>query len=390
VRVLSVNVGSSSLKFALWQTARDVRDERRLASGAISGLGSASAQLRVLDGDGRTLQDEGCGAVGDAAAAALLALAALARAGCAAPDAVGHRLVHGGPDHAAPERVSDAVLSALAALEPYAPLHLPGELAVVRAIAAQQPALPQVVCFDTAFHRRMPEVAQRLPLPRALWQEGVRRYGFHGLSYEYVVATLGDAARGRVVIAHLGNGASLAAVRDGAPIDTTMGLTPSGGLMMGTRTGDLDPGVLTHLARVKRWDARELERLVDERSGLLGVSGGVTADVARLLERRASDVAAAEAVELFCWIARKHVAAMSASLGGLDTLVFTGGIGEHAAAVRAEICAGLAYLGVMLDPAANAAHAPAISAPGGACSVRVVATDEERMIARHTGRLLSG
>ena len=252
MRVLSLNVGSSSLKLALWDVA-DV--ERRLASGAITGLGGASARLRLRDGDDRLLRDEGCAGVRDAAAAALHALAALERAGLPVPEAVGHRLVHGGPDHVLPECVDARVLDALARLEPYAPLHLPGELAVVRALAAARPELPQVVCFDTAFHRRMPLVAQRLPLPRALWDEGVRRYGFHGLSYEYVVGALGDAARGRVVIAHLGNGASLAAVRDGVPVDTTMGLTPTGGLMMGTRCGDLDPGVLLYLARVKGWDA---------------------------------------------------------------------------------------------------------------------------------------
>lgn len=380
MRVLSLNVGSSSLKLALWDVAAV---ERRLASGTISEVGGAHARFRLLDGDGRSLHDEGCAGVGDATAAARHALAVLARLGLPLPQAVGHRLVHGGPDHVLPERVDERVLDALALLEPYAPLHLPGELAVVRALAASRPELPQVVCFDTAFHRRMPPVAQRLPLARALWDEGIRRYGFHGLSYEYVVGALGDAARGRLVIAHLGNGASLAAVHDGAPVDTTMGLTPTGGLMMGTRCGDLDPGVLLHLARVKRWDAAELERLVDARSGLLGVSGGTTGDVATLLERSVADPAAAEAVELFCWIARKHVGAMSASLGGLDTLVFTGGIGEHAAAVRGAICAGLGHLGVELDAAANARHAPLIGAATGRCTVRVVATDEERMIARH-------
>jgi acetate kinase len=386
MRVLSVNVGSSSLKVALWQVGSD---ERLVARGEVKGLGRGEARLRLRDGDGRTLRDEGCGALEDAAAATLRVLEVLAGDALPFPDAVGHRLVHGGPDLSAPARVDDALLRTLVALEPYAPLHLPAEIAVVRAVAERHRELPQVVCFDTAFHRRMPAVAQRLPLPRALHDEGVRRYGFHGLSYEYVVSVLGDAARGRTVIAHLGNGASLAAVRDGAPIDTTMGLTPTGGLMMGTRSGDLDPGVLLHLARVERLDAPALERLVDQCSGLLGVSGGSSGDVAALLERRTGDVAAAEAIELFCWIARKHVGAMAASLGGLDTLVFTGGIGEHATPVRAEICAGLGHLGVVLDPAANAAAAPLISAADARCTVRIVATDEERMIARHVQRTLA-
>lgn len=393
MNVLAINVGSSSLKLALWQIgeaasggasgATGARDERLLASGAITGLGGSSTRLRLRAGDGRTLRDEPCDTLPDAVAAADRAFEVLDREGLPRADAAGHRLVHGGPDHVAPERVTGDVLGALDRIVPYAPLHLPGELAVVRAIAASRPSLPQVVCFDTAFHRDMADVARRLPLPRALWDEGVRRYGFHGLSYEYVVSALGDAARGRVVIAHLGNGASLAAVRDGRSVDTTMGFTPSGGLMMGTRPGDLDPGVLLHLARVKNIPLADLERLIDQRSGLLGVSG-TSGDVATLLARRTNDPAAAEAIALFCWIARKHVAAMTASLGGIDTLVFTGGIGEHAAPVRAEICAGLDYLGIALDADANAAHAATISPVAGSCTVRVVATDEERMIARHT------
>src|SRR5581483_4736543 len=238
------------------------------------------------------------------------------------------------------------------------------------------------------FHRRMPEVAQRLPLPRTLWAQGIRRYGFHGLSYEYVVATAGAATLGRAVIAHLGNGASLAAVRDGLPVDTTMGFTPAGGLMMGTRSGDLDPGVLVHLLTQEGYGAAALERLVDHESGLLGVSG-VTSDMKTLLEARASQPAAAEAIELFCYLLRKHVGALATVLGGLDSLVFTGGIGEHAAAVRRETCRGLEHLGIQLDPGRNARHDPVISAPGSPCTVRIVPTDEDLMIARHTRRLLS-
>jgi acetate kinase len=260
----------------------------------------------------------------------------------------------------------------------------------VEAVAARFPALPQAVCFDTAFHRDLPESARRLALPRALADAaGIQRFGFHGLSYEYVLEHLGAAGRGRVVIAHLGSGASMAAVRDGRPVDTSMGMTPTGGFMMGTRTGDLDPGVLLYLLREKGYDADRLDRLVNKESGLLGVSG-TSADMATLLERRERDEAAALAVAMFCYQVRKQVGAFAAALGGLDTLVFTAGIGERAAAVRAEICAGLEHLGVRLDPARNAAHADPLSAPGRACAVRVVATREDMMIARHSRAVLFG
>jgi acetate kinase len=244
------------------------------------------------------------------------------------------------------------------------------------------------VCFDTAFHRDLPELARRLPLPRALTDgAGIRRFGFHGLSYEYVLEHLGPAARGRVVIAHLGNGASMAAVRDGRPIDTSMGLTPAGGFMMGTRTGDLDPGVLLYLMREKGYDADRLDRRVNRESGLLGVSGS-TGDVKSLLERRAEDARADLALTMFCYQVRKEIGAYAAALGGLDTLVFTGGIGERAAPVRAEICDGLGHLGVHLDPSRNAAHQSPASVPGAGCQVRIVNTREDLMIARHCRAVL--
>ncbi|MFY9739399.1 MAG: acetate kinase, partial [Candidatus Cybelea sp.] len=238
--------------------------------------------------------------------------------------------------------------------------------------------------FDTAFHRRMPMVAQRLPLPRELWAEGVRRYGFHGLSYESIVRKLGrEGTRGRMIVAHLGNGASLAAIQDGKPVDTTMGLTALGGLMMGTRPGDMDPGVLLYLLRSQRYALPELDEVLWERSGLLGVSE-ISADMRTLLERRASDIAAAEAVELFVYQAKKYIGALVAVLGGLDTLVFTGGIGERAAPVRWEIAHGLAHLGVELDPARNDRGSPIVSADGSRVLVRVIAAQENLMVARHT------
>jgi acetate kinase len=379
VRVLCVNSGSSSLKVALYE------DEAPIASGAVEGIGLGQGRLTVRDAAARVLREEP-GVFPDASAALHGALAATT--GLPAPDAVGHRIVHGGADHAAPERVTPQLLGALRTLVPLAPLHLPAALHGIDAVSAHFPELPQVACFDTAFHRRMPAVAQRLPLPRALRTKGVERYGFHGLSYEYVVATVGAATLGRAVIAHLGNGASLAAVRDGLPVDTTMGFTPTGGLMMGTRSGDLDPGVLVHLLAHEGYDAAAIERLVDHESGLLGVSG-VTSDMKVLLETRATQPHAAEAVELFCYVLRKHIGAFAAVLGGIDTLVFTGGIGERAAPVREDTCRGLEHLGIQIDHMRNARHDPVISAPGSACTVRIVPTDEDLMIARHTRALLA-
>jgi acetate kinase len=284
--------------------------------------------------------------------------------------------------------VDALLLESLLALMPLAPLQIPSELSVIEAVAERFPTLPQVVCFDTAFHRRMPELAQRLPLPRALWDLGVRRYGFHGLSYEYIVERLGPAARGRTIIAHLGNGASMAAVRDGLPVDTTMGLTPTGGFMMGTRSGDLDPGIILYLMREQGYDVGRLDRLVNSESGLLGVSG-LSPDMKTLLERRGREPAAAQAVAMFCYQLGKHVGALAAALGGLDTLVFTGGIGERAAPVRWETCQGLEHLGIRLDPGRNAVHADTVSGSDSRCVVRIIPTDEDLMIARHTWAVLS-
>jgi acetate kinase len=362
--ILTLNAGSSSLRYALWEAGPG---ERQLHQGSFEEVGGP--------------------AVADHSVAVALALDDVAgRAG--APDAVGHRVVQGGPRHHAPARVDAALVADLEALVPLAPLHLPAQLGGIGAAAERLPGVPQVACFDTAFHAGMPEDARRLPLPEALWERGVRRYGFHGLSYEFVLRVLGPDARGRLVIAHLGNGASLAAVRDGAPVDTTMGLTPAGGLMMGTRTGDIDPGVLVTLAREPGHDPEALDRLVNREAGLRGVSGG-TSDMRELLAARGADPRAARAVRMFALSARKHVGAMAAALGGIDTLVFTGGIGEHAAPVRAEICDGLGHLGVTLDPERNARGEGLLSPDGAACAVRVVATDEDRMIARHTAALVA-
>jgi acetate kinase len=380
--VLVLNAGSSSLKLSLLG-----EDDRPIARGAVERIGLPDALMSLHDAAGVALVEER-GELRGHQEAVSWGLAALERWGAPRPAAAGHRVVHGGAEHAAPALVDGALLAQLRELAYLAPLHLPGEIAVIEAIAERYPGLPQVVCFDTAFHRRMPEIAQRFPLPEDLWRDGVRRYGFHGLSYEHVLASVAQARRGRVVIAHLGNGASLAAVRDGAPVDTTMGLTPAGGIMMGTRPGDLDPGVAVHLLRRRGLDADGLERLVTRESGLLGVSG-LSPDMRTLLEARASDPCADLAVSMFCYRARKEIGALAAALGGLDLLVFTGGIGERAAPVRAEICAGLAHLGVRLDPGRNAAGETVVSAPGSAVEVRVVRAAEELVIARSVRDLLA-
>jgi acetate kinase len=291
----------------------------------------------------------------------------------AAPAVVAHRVVHGGPrldEHCV---VNERVLEQLRAAVPFAPLHLPAELAAIDATARRFPDATQVVCFDTTFHRTLPPVARRLPIPTDLDRAGVRRFGFHGLSCEYVVGSVGAAELGRAVIAHLGSGASLTAVVDGRSVDTTMGLTPTGGVVMATRTGDLDPGVMLHVAREHGFDVDALEALVDHRSGLLGVSG-TTGDMRTLLDARDDgDADAALAIDVFCASVRKHVGALATVLGGLDTLVFTGGIGEHAPAVRDLVCEGLAHLGVDGD--------------AGSVRVCVVATDENLVMARHAVRL---
>jgi acetate kinase len=382
--ILSLNSGSSSLKFSLYCLGE--LEETQIAQGAVEGIGLPSGQLWIRSKNNDVLVDTRRGFPEHTSAAQGVAEAAN-NLGFPRPVAAGHRVVHGGPNHSAAERVNASLLRELRELIPFAPLHLPSAIQGIDAVAARFPGLPQVACFDTAFHRRMPEVAQRLPLSHDLWNEGVRRYGFHGLSYEYIISTLGARAEGRVVIAHLGNGASLAAVLNGQPLDTTMGFTPTGGLMMGTRSGDLDPGVLLYLMGEKSFDHDRLDHAVNEQAGLLGVSG-ISPDMKTLLERREREPRAAQAVELFCYQLRKHIGAMTAVLGGLDTLVFTGGIGEHAAALRWDVCRELAYLGIGLDAERNAAHAEVISAPGSTCTVLVIPTNEDVMIARQTRALL--
>jgi len=387
--VLVLNAGSSSVKFSLYADARD--DARPRLHGQIEGL-HGSPTFVVKDAQDSVVHEEKWGDAsafshGDAVTHLFeflnheLATARLA--------AVGHRVVHGGRDFSKPVRVDQNVLTALERLIPLAPLHQPNNIALMRVVATREPSLPQVACFDTAFHRTQPPVAQAFALPRAITERGVQRYGFHGLSYEYIASTLPDfdaaGARGRVVVAHLGNGASLCAMKDGVSVATTMGFTPLDGLMMGTRGGNLDPGVILYLIDELGMDARAIEALLYKESGLLGVSG-ISSDMRTLLASNLPQ--AGTAIDLFVYRFRRELGSMVAALDGLDALVFTGGIGEHAAAIRERVCRDAAWLGVEVDAKANATGGPRISAETGRVSAWVIPTDEERMIARHTRELL--
>ena len=309
----------------------------------------------------------------------------------ASVEAVGHRVVHG-MTHSEPERVTPELLDELHRIMPYDPDHLPLEIELIEAFRQRHPGLPQVACFDTAFHRTMPRVASLLPIPRRYEAAGVRRYGFHGLSYEFLMeelARFGDpaATKGRVILAHLGSVASLAAVRDGKSIDTSMGFTPTSGLVMSSRSGDLDPGLVSYLARTEQMSASQFAEMVNQASGLLGVSE-ISSDLRDLLARESGDVRAAEAVALFCYQAKKWIGSFAAALGGLDTLVFAGGIGENSPLIRSRICDQLGFLGIELGEERNTKSAPLISTDGGRVAVRVIRTDEEIMIARSVARVL--
>ncbi len=359
--VLVFNAGSSSLKYGLYRVA------------------GVTAEV-VVEDDAR-LDDET--SIGDAVTCVA---ARLSDGGLPPPDAVGHRIVHGGPGQRDHALIDDAVLRRLDAARPFAPLHLPIAIELVRRAGDAFGGRPQVACIDTAFHATLDRCARTLPLPASLRADGIERYGFHGLSCESIVAQLGDDVPARTIVAHLGSGASVTALRDSRSIDTSMGLTPSGGTMMATRTGDLDPGVLLYLLREKRFDAAHLERLIDHEAGLVGVSG-TTGDMRTLEARAADDPDAALAVAMFCRSAARQIAAMIASLDGLDLLVFTGGIGEHDAAARAAICASLRWIGVSVDADRNADGEGSVQTPDSRCEVRVMPLQENVQIARHTATL---
>jgi acetate kinase len=386
--VLTINGGSSSIKFALYQIGGPLK---RVLSGKIDRIGLGGTNL-TFNGPAKNQPESRSLALSDHKSAADFLIGWLeGREDFNPVKAIGHRVVHG-MKHTAPEIVTQRLLDELHRISPYDPDHLPCEIELIEAFGARHPKLPQVACFDTAFHQTMPRVARLLPIPRRFDAKGIQRYGFHGLSYEYLMeelARIGDpaAADGRVILAHLGNGASVAAVRDGKSIDTSMGFTPTAGLVMSTRSGDLDPGLAPYLARTENISTKQFYEMVNHESGLLGVSE-TSSDMRDLLEREMQDVRAAEAVALFCYQAKKWIGSFAAALGGLDTLVFTGGIGENAPPVRARICEGLDFLGIGLDEARNTQNAGVISKQTCRVAVRVIRTDEEMIIARSACRAL--
>lgn len=396
--ILTINGGSSSIKFAVF-TAGDI--PKREWHGQISRIGQAGTSLIVSDSAAPTMLAEPTPiAATDFASAVTFLIDWLGKQPFFGTiRAVGHRVVHG-MEHTEPERITPDLLAELRRITPIDPDHLPGEIALIEAIQNRYPDLRQIACFDTAFHRTLPRVAQLLPIPRRFDARGIRRYGFHGLSYSYLLDELtriaggsrfprtggpagtfrSGASNGRIILAHLGSGASLAAVRGGQSMDTTMGFTPTGGLPMSTRTGDLDPGVATYLMQSEGLTPTQFNHLINHESGLLGVSE-TSSDMRDLLDKQSNEIRAAEAVELFCYQTKKGIGAFAAVLDGLDTLIFSGGIGEHLPEIRSRICTGLGFLGLDIDHYRNTANAPVISTDTSRVTVRVMPTDEERMIA---------
>jgi acetate kinase len=389
MHILTINGGSSSVKFALFAAGEK---PERLLSGKIERIGLAETRLVVTD-SGRQPEDRGIQAPTRDAAAKELVDWLSSRGRLKDVAAIGHRIVHGGPRFQKHQRITPDLIAELRRLSDVDPEHLPFEIELMESFGRRCPDLPQFACFDTAFHRDLPRVASLLPIPRRFDIRGIRRYGFHGLSCAYLMEELGrlagpEVAWGRVVLAHLGNGASITAVRNGKSVDTSMGFTPCSGLPMSTRTGDLDAGLMAYLNQSEKLTPEQFQDLVNHRSGLLGVSE-ISSDMRDLLSQQKSDHRAAEAVDLFCYQAKKWIGAFAAVLGGLDILVFSGGIGENGAEVRARICQGLEFLGILIDPSQNGANAPIISGSSSAITVRVIRTDEEVMIAKEVVNLLS-
>lgn len=384
--MLAINGGSSSIKFALYAGDAPGRRLEVQLHGKLERIGLRDTTWLV---EGLSSHQRDRRIIGDLAhpvAANYLIDWLDQHIGLLSLTAVGHRIVNGGAAYHAPQRVTQELLDALRSISAYAPEHLPAEISMIELFLARAPQLPQIACFDTAFHRTMPRVAKLLPLPRRLQTQGVERYGFHGLSYAFLMQELArvagvEAAQGRVILAHLGNGASLAAVRGGTSIDTSMSFTPASGVMMGTRCGDLDPGLVDYLERTAQLSTGQFHHMVNRESGLLGVSE-TSSDVRDLLACEANDARAAEAIALFCYQIKKTIGAYAAALGGLDTLVFAGGIGEHAAGIRSRICEGLEFLGIEIDETRNALNAGVISANTRPVRVHVMHTDEEAMIAK--------
>lgn len=381
--IMTINGGSSSIKFALFEVGLSLK---RVVGGAIEHIGQPNARLRVNGQNPEDHFSQPLHAPDHAQAAAVLLDWIGKRSEAKALIAVGHRIVHGGPRYHEPERISVAMLDELRKLSAFDPEHLPGEILLAQVFHHRFPDLQQVACFDTAFHHDLPRVAQMLPIPRRYEAQGVRRYGFHGLSYAFLMGELArldgvQAANGRIILAHLGHGASLAAVHQGKPVDTSMGFTPSAGVPMSTRSGDLDPGLVSYLTRTEKQSVGQFNKMVNFQSGLLGMSE-TSSDMSVLLEHESQDVRAAEAIAMFCYQVKKWIGSFAAALGGVDTLVFAGGIGENAPKVRARICHGLEFLGIELEQSCNDRNEMLISTPTSNVKVRVIPTNEELQIAR--------
>ncbi len=388
-RILTINGGSSSIKFALFEAGDSLQ---RILEGGMERIGLPEATLRVKGVDPQDNLSRPVTAPDHTVAVGVLMDWLEERIGRNALTAVGHRVVHGGPKYSEPQRITTEMVEELHQLSPFDLEHLPEEILLTVAFHQRFPDLPQVACFDTAFHHDLPRVARLLPIPRRYEAQGMRRYGFHGLSYAFLLEELvrlagSEAAQARVILAHLGNGASLAAVRDGKSVDTSMSFTPTAGVPMSTRSGDLDPGLVWYLTRTEKMSAKQFNEMVNFQSGLLGISE-TSSDMRDLLKCETQDVRAAEAIALFCYQVKKWIGAFAAALGGLDTLVFAGGIGENASPVRARICDGLGFLGIELEEKRNTANEGVISAAASRVAVRVIHTDEELMIAKTVCRVL--
>jgi acetate kinase len=387
--ILTLNGGSSSIRFALYEMGASLK---RVLSGKIDRIGQPGATLSFHHDQEEREESVVVNAVDHKAAAHCLMDWFSKQSDYLSIKAIGHRVVHG-MRHTEPELVNEALLQELRSISAYDPEHLPGEIELIEVCRERHPELPQITCFDTAFHTTMPDVAKRIAIPRRYQSRGVQRYGFHGLSYSYLIKELkelGDpaASNSRVILAHLGNGASMAAVRDGQSIDTSMGFTPTSGLIMSTRSGDIDPGLMSYLARIEGMGVSQFQQMVNHESGLLGISE-TSSDMRDLMAHETSDSRAAEAVESFCYQAKKWIGSFAAVLGGVDTIVFAGGIGENCPSVRSRICADLEFLGVELDEPQNATNESMISTLASRVAVRVIRTDEELMIAQSVSRILS-
>jgi acetate kinase len=388
-RILTINSGSSSIKFSLYHMGLD---ETFMLSGRIERIGVTPSLFYAKKADGVTLIEQQLDLPDHDAALKVLFDWLQKYALSQNLDVVGHRVVHGGNQFKQPHLVTPNLIRVLKDLFPVDPDHLPHELKAIEAVSRYYPKLRQVVCFDTAFHRHMPKVAQVCAVPRYLWDEGITRYGFHGLSYEFIMEELTaeagtEVANGRMIIAHLGNGASMAAIHHSKGVDTTMGFSPTGGLVMSTRSGDLDPGVILYLLQGKSLTPSQVNDMVNRKAGLLGVSG-ISSDMKDLLDKEEGNPQAAEAIDLFCYQAKKYIGAFTAVLNGLDTLIFTGGIGENAPTIRWRICNDMGFLGIHIDPDCNDANASVISGKNSSSTVRVMKTNEELMIARHAYQLV--